>query len=124
MIRMPLLALAVLLFTGVLQSQEATRPGSGDANADSAQLIVNGCIEGSDGNYTVTDKSGRTFSLLTYSAQLAAHVGHEVQVTGTTSGPIVMSSGMGTEATGNQLPTLRVQNVKHISATCQGAGAE
>ncbi len=121
MIKMPLLALTFLLFTGMLQSQEAAQPGSSDANADSAQMTVEGCIQGSDGNYTVTETSGRTYSLPTYSAQLAAHVGHEVQVTGTTSGPIVMSSGMGTEATGNQLPTLAVESVKHISATCQTA---
>ena len=52
-----------------------------------------GCLSGSDGNYTLTDKNGNSFQLTGDTAKLSEHVGHEVKVTGTASSASTSPSG-------------------------------
>ena len=90
----------------------------------SGKTTVQGCLSGSDGNYTLTDKTGTAYKLTGETAQLQAHVGHTIQVTGTAS-PGMNSRRMGnqtgsmSEAAESQ-PTLDVTSFKHISANCSG----
>lgn len=114
-----LLALTLLFPTAWLQSQDASQTGS----SGSAHRTVQGCLRGSDGNYTITEKSGRTYSLLGDMSKLTAHIGHEVQITGT-SGPGSIGSGIGSDATGIDQPILTVGQVKHISGACRTLGGE
>jgi hypothetical protein len=114
-----LLALALLLPAAWLQAQESSQVGT----AGSAQRSVQGCLQGSDGNYTITEQSGRTYSLLGNLSKLTAHIGHEVQITGT-SGPGAIGSGLGSDATGIDQPILTVGQVKDISGACQTTGGE
>lgn len=109
-----LLALLPLFSAAWLQAQESSQVGT----AGSAKRTVQGCLQGSDGNYTVTEKSGRTYSLLGDMSKLTAHVGHEVRITGT-SGPGAIGSGIGSDATGIDQPILTVGQVKDISGACQ-----
>jgi hypothetical protein len=114
-----LLALALLFPVDWLKAQESSQVGT----AGSAQRTVQGCLQGSDGNYTLTEKSGRTYSLLGDMSKLTAHIGHEVQITGT-SGPGAIGSGIGSDATGIDQPILTVGQVKDISGACQTTGGE
>jgi hypothetical protein len=114
-----LLALALLVPAAWLQAQESSQVGT----AGSAPRTVQGCLQGSDGNYTITEKSGRTYSLLGDMSKLTAHIAHEVQITGT-SGPGAIGSGMGAEATGIEQPILTIGKVKDISGACQTTGGE
>jgi hypothetical protein len=83
------------------QSQPAA-PGSADQNAPQAGAqagvpgqaasapITEGCLGGSNPNYTITDKAGKTYKLnfppSADASTLAQHVGESVQVMGDVNG--------------------------------------
>jgi hypothetical protein len=74
---------------------------------------VEGCVGGAAGAYTLTDASGKTYQLAGDTSKLADHVGHQVQVSGTTGGG---DSGGAAPAGGQQ--TITVKKVKMLAATC------
>jgi hypothetical protein len=119
-----LLAISLLLSAVWLQAQsQYPQTGSSQTGASaSGQTTVQGCLQGSDGNYTLTDKSGTTYQLQGDTSKLSAYVGHEVQITGsTTSASTATSPTAGTPTGATQQSTLTVQNMKHISKTCKSA---
>ncbi len=122
-----LLAISLLASAAWLQAQsQYPQTGSSQTGASgSGQTTVQGCLQGSDGNYTLTDKSGTTYQLQGDTSKFSAHVGHEVQITGsTTSASTATSPTTGTPAGATQQPTLTVQNMKHISKTCKSASTK
>ena len=134
-----MLALTLLVSAAWLMAQDQTpQSGSSQAGSSSAsqtgaasgQTAVEGCLQGSSGSYTLTDNSGNTYKLEGDTSKLADHVGHEVQITGSTAGGSSASSGAsssGSSASGTMSgssqgqQTLTVSDVKHISATCKSA---
>jgi hypothetical protein len=118
------LAISLLVSAAWLQAQgqyPQTESSQTGASA-SGQTTVEGCLQGSDGNYTLTDKNGTTYQLQGDTSKLSAHVGHEVQITGsTTSASTATSPTTGTPAGATQQQTLTVQSMKHISKTCKSA---
>src|SRR6266496_1108379 len=127
MARTFVLAISLLASAAWLQAQsQYPQTGSSQKGASaSGQTTVEGCLRGSDGNYTLTDKSGTTYHLQGDTSKLSAHVGHEVQITGsTTSASSATSPTTGTPAGATQQPTLTVQNMKHISKTCKSASTK
>jgi len=127
-----MLAQSFLLSAALLHAQEQY-PQAGSRATASGQTTVQGCLQGSDGNYTLTDNSGTTYTLQGDTSKLSAHVGHEVQITGTTSGASAASPSAGagttnpttgTPTTGARQSTLTVQNMKHISKTCKSASPQ
>jgi len=124
MARTFLLAISLLASAAWLQAQsQYPQTGSSQKGASaSGQTTVEGCLQGSDGNYTLTDKNGTSYQLQGDTSKLSAHVGHEVQITGsTTSASSATSPTTGTPAGATPQPTLTVQNMKHISKTCKSA---
>jgi Protein of unknown function (DUF5818) len=100
------------------------------------QTKVEGCLNSSGGSYTLTASDGTTYQLSGDTSQLAEHVGHEVQVTGTKSaasasspsssssaGTSAASSGQaGTSGMGSSSQqSLSVVSIKHIAKTCSGS---
>ena len=136
--RQLLLLLSVLLLGACWAvAQDTTSQTSPNSGASSAQTssetatgahTVEGCLSGSGGNYTLTDKQGNTYQLTGDTAKLSEHVGHEVKVTGTASSGTAASDGTATGAAGTagasgSSQTLEVSSVKHMSKTCQsGSG--
>jgi len=129
MIKTFLLALSLLGSAAWIQAQSQypqtqSPPASSSqtgANA-SGQATVKGCLQGSDGNYTLTADNGATYQLQGDTSKLSEHVGHEVQITGsTTSGSAASSSTSSSQSAGTQ-QTLMVQSFKHISKSCKSAG--
>ncbi len=109
-------------------SSSQTGMSSSSSSSSSGQTSVEGCLEGSNGSYTLTDKAGTKYQLEGDTSKLAEHVGHEVQITGTTSGAAGSSAGEATSSTGSAGSTsgnqmLTVEKVKHVSKTCKEAGA-
>lgn len=126
--RMFLLFAAMLCLSlwGVAQtSQDATQPNPSATSSGNASMTVDGCLGGSAGAYTITDKtSGTTYKLEGSTSKMAAHVGHEVQVTGTTSGgssDSSASSASSASAMGGGSQTLTVTSFKHVAATCSAS---
>ncbi len=85
-------------------------------------MSVEGCLSGSNGNYTLTDKNGMSYQLTGDTAKLSEHVGHEIKVTGTSGSAAgaESSTGAASGAAGGQ--SLQVTSVKHISKTCKSGG--
>jgi hypothetical protein len=90
-------------------------------------FTVEGCLAGSDGGYTLSDKKGATYQLVGDTSKLAAHVGQQVKVEGhvkgtsgagtSNSGKTVSSGGTGMETT-----PINVKSVKQVSETCKTNG--
>ena len=99
----------------------ATTHSAATPTSSGGNMTVQGCLSGSDGNYTLTDKNGTTYELKGDTAKLSEHVGHEIKVTGSTSSSSMSPSGGGTE-TGASQQTLQVSSVKHVSKTCSSGG--
>jgi Protein of unknown function (DUF5818) len=129
-----MLAAILLLSAAWLQAQQAPQAGSSPANATAASSnqagsgqsgsspsrTVEGCLQGSNGNFTLTDNAGMTYQLAGDTSKLTEHVGHEVQIKGSTSGASPADSSAGAAAGGQQ--TLTVESVKHVAKTCKSAG--
>ena len=102
-------------------------PSSGQSTSASAagETTITGCLSGSNGSYTISDKNGTTYQLSGDTAKLSEHVGHEVKITGTTSAGSASPSSTGSttgQASGASQQTLQVNSVKHVSKTCQSGG--
>ncbi|SRR6266478_5453587 len=123
MSRMIMLALALLCATAWLQAQDPypqnPSTGSKQTGDASSQTSVEGCLQGSNGNFTLTDNSGTRYQLHGDSSKLSKHVGHEVQITGSPSASSAASSSAGTPQGSSAPQTLTVDKMKHISENCK-----
>ncbi len=121
-----LLLLSVLLL-GVSWAAAQNYPSQKTPTGAGSETTVQGCLGGSDGNYTLTDKNGTSFRLTADTAKLSEHVGHEIKVTGTASSASASPSGgtaggtMGQPSSASQ-QAIQVTSVKHIAKTCKSAG--
>lgn len=114
------------------KTQGSTTPSRGTDPMNSgqnstSQKTVTGCLSGSNGSFTLTDKHGTSYQLTGDNAKLSEHVGHEVRVTGTpspsASGATAGAPGSTTAGGTGSEQSLEVTSLKHISKTCQsGAG--
>ena len=98
------------------QAYPQAEPTQSTAKA-SGHMTVEGCLSGSEGNYTLTADNGTTYQLTGNTAELKDHVGHEVQITGKTSS----SSAASSSTSAAQQATLEVKSMKHIAKTCKSA---
>jgi len=114
-----MLALAFLLSTAWVTAQnQYPQTGSSQPGTTASQpTTIQGCLQESNGNYTLTSDSGMTYQLQGDSSMLSKHVGHEVRITGSTSSSGNSSSAMSTNS-GQSQETLMVKSMKHISTTC------
>jgi len=113
----------------VAQTYPNQNPNSGQTGQSSSQTssqsssdketTVQGCLNGSSGNYTLTDSSGKTWQLSGDTSKLSEHVGHTVEIKGTTSSGSSESKGsMGSSGSSSEQKTLNVTSMKHISESC------
>ena len=86
-------------------------------------MTVEGCLSGTNGNYTLTAKDGKMYELTGDTAKLSNHIGHEMKITGTVESGSMTPSGGGTAGeTASSKATLQVSSFKHISKTCSSGG--
>ena len=104
----------------VAQDQTGTASSQAGQSA-SSQMTVEGCLSGSNGNYTLTDKNGTSYQLTGETAKLSEHVGHEVKITGMPSAA-AGAAGASASAGAGASQTLEVSSVKHVSKTCKSGG--
>jgi hypothetical protein len=109
---------------GYPSGQTAGAPTASTSNGN-ATVTVDGCLSGSEGSYLLKDKaSGTTYNLTGNTSKLGAHVGHEVQITGTPSNaPSGVNSSASATSSGNASAmagqnSLRVSSMKHIATSC------
>jgi cytoskeletal protein RodZ len=126
------------------QSSSGTMSSQSSASSNMGKNLE-GCLSGSNGNYTLTDNAGNTYQLMGDTAQLSKHVGQEIRVSGSRVAANG-ENGMGTagtngaaesatsgENTSSGTPpsvggtamsanSFNVTGVKKISGTCSNAG--
>lgn len=118
--RIILLSSILLLTTAWAVAQYGSQSSS-TSGSDMSKTTIEGCLAGSDGNYTLTDKSGTTYQLAGDTAKLQNHVGHTIQVTGTSAsndGSMTGKQSGSMSAPSDAQPTFNVTSFKHVSATC------
>lgn len=121
------LSLSLLLLVSLVCLQAQTTPQSSAAQASGdpgSQTTVEGCLQGSSGSYTLTTDNGTAYALTGNTADLKAHVGHQVQITGKTSGSSTSSASStpsATTSTTTSTNTLEVQSMKHVATSCKSA---
>ena len=108
-----LLALALLSATALLAHQQESQPVS-PTDRPLSQQTVQGCLQGTDHNFTLTDSSGTTYQLEGDSGKVREHVGHEIQVSGTIGKYAASSS---TSPPKDSPHTIQVVDVKHLSSS-------
>jgi len=113
-----LLALALLSAPALLAQQQESQSGS-PTDRPLSQQTVQGCLQGGDHQFTLTDSSGTTYQLQGDAAKLREHVGHEIQVAGTV-GRASASSSKSTPPDDSQ-STIQFVDVKHLSSTCKSS---
>lgn len=102
------------------QSSQAGQMGS------SQKQQVEGCLSGTDGNFTLTDKAGATYQLQGENSELAKHVGQEVRIEGMASAAgsaSAASSNAASPSGASSESTLTVSKVKKVSNTCSSGSA-
>lgn len=132
--KMIVLSIALLFASlGWAQDQSAQPTTSTEASSSNTNPgSVQGCLGGSDGNFTLTqDSTGTVFKLAGSDDKLKKHVGHEVAVSGQMSGDSGSASAprdqQGAPSSGNtdtnaaDSSTIQVSDVKMVSAQCSSA---
>jgi hypothetical protein len=117
--------LALTLLLSVAWAQAQTESNQSSRTKSEPAATVQGCLQSSNGTYTLTDDSGKMYTLQGDTSKLAEHVGHEIQVTGAASTASSESSAKspqdGTTSTNAEQHAIQVQDVKHIAPSCQSA---
>ncbi len=131
--RMLMLTLVLLCSAAWMQAQNSAPPDSpaGSAQGGTAasqagqgmagQISIEGCLQGSNGTFTVTDDAGATYQLKGDTSKLSENVGHQVQIMGSSSESDATSSSSGTSQGNAQQQALTVDKVKSVSDTCKTA---
>jgi len=121
-----LLLLSVLLVgtSWIVAQDSSTQNQNSDPvgqSTASGETTVQGCLNGANGGFTLTDEQGNSYQLTGDTAKLSEHVGHQVKVTGTAesaSSPHAGGTAARTSGDGASR-TLQVNSVKHISKNCE-----
>jgi hypothetical protein len=102
-------------------SGQNSQMGSSQSSSGN-ETKVTGCLNGSSGNYTLTDSSGKTWQLSGDTSKLSEHVGHQVEITGTPASASSSTGNPGGASAGSsgssEQSTLNVTSMKHIATTC------
>jgi len=120
-----MLAMALLLSAAWVNAQQYPQTSSSQTGSTGSEQAstVQGCLQGSNGNFMLTDDAGTTYQIQGDTAKLTEHVGHEVQITGTVSTASSASTSTspekGTTTSASQQRTIQMQDVKHVSTTCK-----
>lgn len=121
------LSWAVAQNTAGQDSSSSSSAGQSSQTSAGGETTVQGCLSGSSGSYTLTDKNGTPYQLTGDTAKLSEHVGHEVKVTGTSNSSASSASNSGAAAPGTSSSasqqSLQVTSVKHVSKTCQAGSS-
>ena len=109
-----LLTLVLLISAVWAQAQDA-----GQTMGKSSDLItVQGCLQVSNGRYSLTESNGDVHQLTGAATKLSKHIGHEVEITGTPRTRTASTTEQGVASSAHVVPAIGVKSIKHIADTC------
>jgi hypothetical protein len=107
---------------------------AGQVNPASQQDNIQGCLTGSDGDFTLTDSKGIKYKLAGNTSRLSSYLEHQVEVKGkvagsggeTSNSPMSTDTSTGTQGTGTAtkqgvVQTFHVSKVTKISDSCSAS---
>ncbi len=106
-------------------SREGTEPTPNSQTSKTYKTssnVIRGCLSGSSGNYTVTDQNGMQYNIAGPDNQLAARVGHEIEIT-TRQDQSSESASQGDQANAKSTNTVQVSDVRDVASTCKTGGS-
>lgn len=124
------LTLALVLLTAATwvhaQAGAPQSRGQTTANTAARQITVGGCLDGSNGRFTLRADNGTVYQLIGNTSTLSEHVGHEVRITGRISGSNTAGTPSATTPDASRAGSsgasrqtmLTVNSVRHVSQTC------
>ena len=91
-----LLTAVLLLVSAWVVAQDSSQAAGAKASQTSSNAgettTIEGCLSGSAGNYTLTDKTGKTYQLQGDSSKLGDQVGHQVRINGSEGGAVASAT--------------------------------
>ena len=96
------------------EQQPASQASSHAQAADKAQSIE-GCLASSNGSFTLTDKSGKTYQLASDTVKLGDHVGQTLRVWGAEK---KATDPPGASSLAGGQPAFTVEKVKIVAPSC------
>ena len=88
------------------------------------QMTIQGCLSGANGDFTLTDSSGRTWQLEGSKGRLRNNVGHAVAITGrgNNAAALTGNSSKYIDVDMASVNDLQVSSVKQVAAACSVQG--
>jgi hypothetical protein len=109
----------LLLFSCAwLPAQQNAQSDAGAGSQTSGPVMIQGCLQSSEGRYLLSDKLGKTHEVTGEANKLRRLVGHEVQLTGS---PATRTSDMtmqGSASSAAEIRVFAVKSVKDLAKTC------
>ena len=105
------LALVLLTSAAWLQAQ--------DGGKGSSLETIEGCLQTSEGQYTLIDDTNTIHHLAGGASKLKPHVGHEVEITGKPGVRTFDTTPPGGASSTVEQVVFEVKSVKHIADTCK-----
>ena len=119
------LVLGLLISAACLQAQSgSSAPDSGQAPAKtsgktSSLTTMEGCLQSSQGQYTLTDSDGTVHQLSGAANKLIHHVGHQVELTGKPGIRTLDTTSPGTASSAVEEAVFEVKSIKHLADKCK-----
>ena len=81
----PLIAAVLLSAVWVFaqDSAQAGRSSTSSQTGNASEMMIEGCLSGSAGNFTLTDNAGKSYQLQGETSKLSDQIGHQVRIKGT-----------------------------------------
>jgi len=89
------------------------------ADNSSGATTLKGCLQYTKHHYYLTDAGGKEHMLSGAATKLKAHVGHEIEVTGTEGTHAVNTTTDSMASSAHEVPVFNVTSIKHIADTCK-----
>ena len=89
-----------------------------DAGKTTGMTTIQGCLQHTKHHYVLTDSTGTEHQLSGYANKLKAHIGHEVEVTGTEGTESHSTTVQGAASSTHEVPVFKVSSLKHVADSC------
>ena len=103
------------------QGQKSSSMAPQSGTVSTSKMTFEGCLSESNGKFTLTDSSGTAYELTGKTANLKAHVGHTIEVTGRATGSGENAPGSMSGEQSNMEQTLDVSSFRHVSSKCKSS---